>query len=60
MSGHEDIWAENSGVTNAQSLMPMGEPLLALGKPKKGRQEPFGAALWSMCRVGLLAMDWIL
>ena len=37
MGGHGDIWAENSGVTNAQSLMPMGEPLLALGKPKKGR-----------------------
>ena len=42
MGGHGDIWAENSGVTNAQSLMPMGEPLLALGKPKKGRR-----ALWS-------------
>ena len=60
MGGHGDIWAGNSGVTGAQSLMSMGEPLLALGRPKKGRQEPFGAVLWSMCKVGLLAMDWIL
>lgn len=32
--------AGNSQVTGAQSLMSMGEPLLALGRPKKGRQEP--------------------